>query len=159
MNIQQIEIPIASVVKAIKRKEQFVLGVAAFEVSSMLLPTIWHELITELSKCLAAELATPVNLIGFDELKEGEESPSRSGRFQSLSTVLQWRKHRLTMVDFLEASEQTLHRFGPQCDGVVAIVGTPDRDVQRSIRALIGAGVQVMGYWPIESRYLPCVAT
>jgi hypothetical protein len=154
MKIQQIQIPLASILKAIKRKEQFVLGVVAFEESSALLPTIWHEVISELSKTLGAELQTTVNRVGIDEIKACEESPTRSGRFHSLGAVLQWRKHRLTIVEFQETSKQGLLRFGPQCDGVVAIVENPDRDAQKSIRALSEAGVHVMGYWPITSLCL-----
>ena len=158
MNIQQIQIPVASVVKAIKRKEQFVLGVAGIAGASTLLTTIWSDMIAELSRSLTIELATEVNHVRLDSQRSIDEGMKSSGRFQSLGTVLQWRKHRLTLVEFERTSDQSVYRFGPQCDGVVTIVGCIDRDTQKSIRALAEAGVQVMGYWPITSHNLPRVA-
>ncbi|MCU0716380.1 MAG: hypothetical protein MUD03_09660 [Pirellula sp.] len=158
MNIQQIQIPLATVVKAIKRKEQFVLGVAGIEGASTLLTEIWSDLIAELSRSLAAELSTELNHVRLDSQRMIEEGVKSNGRFQSLGTVLQWRKHRLTLVEFERTSDQLIYRFGPQCDGVVTIVGSTDRDTQKSIRALVDAGIQVLGYWPITSHNLPRAA-
>jgi hypothetical protein len=158
MNIQQIQIPLATVVKAIKRKERFVLGVAGIEGASTLLTEIWSDLIAELSRSLAAELSTELNHVRLDSQRMIEEGVKSNGRFQSLGTVLQWRQHRLTLVEFERTSDQSIYRFGPQCDGVVTIVGSTDRDTQKSIRALVDAGIQVLGYWPITSHNLPRAA-
>lgn len=158
MNIQQIQIPVATVVKAIKRKERFVLGVAGIEGASTLLTEIWSDLIAELSRSLAAELSTELNHVRLDSQRMIEEGVKSNGRFQSLGTVLQWRKHRLTLVEFERTSDQSIYRFGPQCDGVVTIVGSTDRDTQKSIRSLVDAGIQILGYWPITSHNLPRAA-
>ncbi|XZE34458.1 hypothetical protein SH501x_005278 [Pirellulaceae bacterium SH501] len=155
MSIQRIHIPIASVVKAIKRKELFVLGVAGLGSASSPLALFWSDVVTELSKSLESELSTAVNHVRFDEPYKVEQGSSRGSRFHSIGTVLQWRKHRLTVVDFDRSSEKALYQFGPQCDGVVAVVGTSDRETQRSVRELVNAGIQVLGYWSITCQSLP----
>jgi hypothetical protein len=147
MNVQQISIPISAIVKSIKKRDPFVLGIASLSSEGSGIESLWPEIVDELARALGVELSTKPYRVRAEDLPGDDVLSSRNQRFAGITEVSKWRRHRLTLLDFCIPSDQDLLSLGRQCDGLVILATQPDRETQKRVRHLHDHGIEVLGYW------------